>query len=535
MPGLDLRSFCCVALLFCSSLSFAWEKENNYDRWTCPKVGRHHGHLDCHERCTSNRDCARNEMCCSNGCGLECKVAVPIGGCGAGCEDMKCHINQDLESCCHDCKPGWVKDGCSCKEPCPSGCTDCNVHRGEVCCTDCADGYEKIGCHCAQETECPRGCGECFPYQEGICCSECQMGWTKQGCKCLPPLVSYIHNECPSGCSDCKRWHGETCCTECEYGYDISGCSCVAKPNCPSGCSNSCQRMMGRLCCQECEAGYERYGCDCLPPPKCPAGCTTEKGGSCYRVEEGGVCCTQCELGYDFDGCLCRPRPPCEAGCKQCRFTDIAQSCCLICEEGKVRQGCNCVDPPECQIASDCPMAPEDKCRMPMCIRGKCMPMDLNCDDGDICTYDSCYKGSCMHEPVQTPFCLSREGNGGKCRTVNGHECVESFNWGGALYTGCTSAGNKGTPWCATKTDGSGNFEEPYWDACEWGCSVQCTGFNPADRSQFAPCAGSTCTVDMSLPITHEDWGIATCISASDPTQKLYCLDDCPRTVVGGN
>eukprot|EP01006_Ploeotia_vitrea_P066700 TRINITY_DN95512_c0_g1_i1.p1 TRINITY_DN95512_c0_g1~~TRINITY_DN95512_c0_g1_i1.p1 ORF type:complete len:1078 (-),score=87.15 TRINITY_DN95512_c0_g1_i1:28-3261(-) len=510
------------------SLTAGWAEESTTSRrveergptLACPAVHPMEGaeaRASCNERCSHNTDCALNEMCCFNGCGTDCLVAVPMEGCNKHCAPMKCHITTQQETCCDECEDGYRLRGCECERICEYDCDVCREFEDEYCCTKCKEGYEQHGCECREKPYCPPGCSDCIRalkpethlaviYNVPMFCTQCNDGWVllPQGGKCVPA------NDCGAYCDTCHvQADEETCCDGCQEGYYLRNCRCEPKPDCPQTGCEECFDYNGYPCCATCSPGFELVGCHCMPsPPPCNPGCRVQSGApQCYYVHGGQTCCENCQDGYDFDGCNCHHRPACPAHCDDCvhKIHGYGEMCCVHCEDGYMRDGCTCVPKPECYSDSDCP----DKlfeCCTGVCQEGKCIDRHLDCDDNDLCTVDYCNRGSCMHAPVvcqnENPACFEMTCNPetGKCdkwdncvcHTKDGYECAHptyelslaNRRWEGS-YHGCIRHNGEEQPWCLLETAPGVYDKRSPCDMEDHSCKFQCT---TTVATRGAPC-----------------------------------------------
>ncbi|XP_030590369.1 perlwapin-like [Archocentrus centrarchus] len=165
----------------------------------CPR--RHWDGTGCHELCSNDNECPKNEKCCSTGCGYKCMAPVleKPGVCPRQPSDHK----QCVKSCSND---GDCPDNQKC---CSSGC-------GRMC-------MEPYTVMLLKAEKCPwnlnlalsrKGCRDC--PRDHICCV------SDGGEICVPPVSSkpgvcphriYVHANCVEDCysdSDCPN--NEKCC-----------------------------------------------------------------------------------------------------------------------------------------------------------------------------------------------------------------------------------------------------------------------------------------------------------------------------------
>ena len=56
------------------------------------------------------------------------------------------------------------------------------------------------------------------------------------------------------------------------------------------------------------------------------------------------------------------------------------------------------------------------------------------------------------------------------CKTEQGTNCVFPFIFKGFKYSVCTTVENGETPWCSTRTDTEGNYDDNFWGNCAQDC-----------------------------------------------------------------
>ena len=73
-----------------------------------------------------------------------------------------------------------------------------------------------------------------------------------------------------------------------------------------------------------------------------------------------------------------------------------------------------------------------------------------------------------------------------ECKTTNGKTCVFPFIYKGVRYSGCTTVGSGGTPWCSTVTDKDGNYIEHPTKFLTWGnCDQNCRSLPHINETQI--------------------------------------------------
>ncbi|MSP92189.1 MAG: hypothetical protein EXR79_10375 [Myxococcales bacterium] len=138
------------------------------------------------------------------------------------------------------------------------------------------------------------------------------------------------------------------------------------------------------------------------------------------------------------------------------------------------------------------------------CQGGTCQGGPLpNCDDGNVCSLDSCEVGvGCYHLPVQSPCCV---GQTSKCD--DGKPCTNDL---------CDGSGCKHEPNTAPCDDGNACTGG---DACQGGA---CTGTKAAVCDDKNPCTADTCTAKTGCQ--HQATGNGTaCDDGSACTKDDKC------------
>ena len=73
-----------------------------------------------------------------------------------------------------------------------------------------------------------------------------------------------------------------------------------------------------------------------------------------------------------------------------------------------------------------------------------------------------------------------------ECKTTNGKSCVFPFFYQGVKYSGCSTVGRGGTPWCSTVTDKDGNYIEHPSKFLTWGnCDQNCRSVPHINETQI--------------------------------------------------
>ncbi len=211
--------------------------------------------------------------------------------------------------------------------------------------------------------------------------------------------------------ADSDGGDGQADATSCACGDQICDAQCAENPaTCPADCAGCgdgvCAPGEGPVscpadCCGGCGDGKcVGYACGESPqtcPTDCQAGCGN---GVCDKGENPTNCPTDCLKNACGNG-LCEPLDGGPTGCP----ADCQPACGnCVCEKGE--NGKNC--PNDCGSCGDgtcswCAAADESALSCPSdCKAADCLPSDPTaCDDGNICTVDSCTQNqACSHLPA---------------------------------------------------------------------------------------------------------------------------------------
>jgi len=338
-----------------------------------------------------------------------------------------------------------------------------------ACCLPAVDGnscfapIDQINCQSTGGISVPGatcGPGVCQPFggacmlSFGACILEtqercCDLGGTfsGEGVDC-PSTTPCPNGTCDTPSEDCANCPSDCPCgtgTECANGQCLTsnGGSCLSDGQCASGhcAQNTCQSLPVGACCLgdgSCVDGltqntclmsqggtYQGDGSDCASVVCSPTGaCCSSKGcqvltfaecqntGTSFAWGQGQSCADFCPGPC----CLQEPNPHC---------VFVPQTSCTA--MGGTFVGINATCPPpcqsECEKHGDC--GDNDPCNGDeRCVDFACASGDApDCDDGNICTTDSCDPGSgCTHAPV-----TCEDGNACTVNSCDPHEgCITS-------------------------------------------------------------------------------------------------------------
>jgi len=358
----------------------------------------------------------------------------------------------------------------------------------------CEPGDGCFGDPCDQGSDCLSGwCVE--HLGDGVCTQtceeECPAGWTCQQVAGTAPDVVFV---CVSDFANlCKPCAGATGCVDPTGAEDV----CVDYGSEGSFCGGFCDEE------QACPAGYE-----------CQEVQTTDSVPTSQCVAIAGVCAcsdkavalalwTPCAVTNTYG--TCEGMRACTAeGLTDCdAATPMAEACngedddCdglvdeEICDDGNPCTDDTCVPGVGCEhLALDgIPCAGTDPCAGEwLCESGACVGEAKDCDDGKICTVDSCdpADGHCDHAPVD-----------GNCPSSN-NPCISQVFCD--PFAGPEADPDQDGCVVVMKTPGTGCNDD---DACTTGETCQarlgtllCIG-EPVDFDDANPCTADSCDPDL--------------------------------------
>jgi len=337
---------------------------------------------------------------------IECKGCTPDNcpGCCDGKSKCVLFPNQSDAKCgkggaqCAPCQsPDKCEQGtCTCPSNCQTaGALTCQGNDVYVC-TEIKPGCLQTQFHeaCINGAKCVAG--KC----EGGCtaanCPGCCMG---DGTCVNPPT----NDHCGAAGSTCGY---------CAYPDQCVGGTCTCVPDC---LNKQCGDDACGGSCGVCDPGFDckAYQCECIPDcflndcgdDGCGGSC-----GDCTPPDEcdGGVCncipdCFLWDCGDDGCGGSCGTCPTpqtCVGG-----WCDLGKDCldAADCNDGDVCTEDTCSDGGTCANtpATGAPCNDGDLCTAwDMCVGGICTGAPKTCSDSNTCTDDYCIEGDCIHEPL---------------------------------------------------------------------------------------------------------------------------------------
>ncbi len=344
----------------------------------------------------------------------------------------------------------------------------------------------------------------------------------------------------PVSCDDFEECTADSCDSQsgCQYVLTTGPCNdgkfCTVADTCEGGAcvggARDCSALDGDCvegACDEaaaaCVAANRDDGTDCDDGKACsgPDGCLA---GQCVGAPIPN-CCT---LDSDCDDGNPCTVDTCEAGgtCDNDAAALEGQGCedGAFCTEGDVCTAGACVGQPRVCASDDCNAGfcdeGADTCQLDPATNGAPCP-----DDGNVCTFDGCVDGVCLHIPNVAPCddgqaCTFNDGcQGGACSGTaydcnDGHDCTTDTCLGDGFCDNAVAADHCliGTECIAELTLDSGNPCR----RCE--PATDTTGWTPLPDGAACPDDGQPCTSDQCQA------GSCTHPNNSDPCDDL---DDC--------
>lgn len=299
--------------------------------------------------CTTDSECASNEMCSAGSCIPRPNTGNDLGGACAADSECKSGL----------CLGGVCTQSCNWLEPtsCPAGFY-CDADASTSCsagyCMAGSAGSGTLGASCSNDTE----CASLF-CDRGICTTPCQPGGVvacAEGYSCQPGILSCrgscqrrrdLGDACESNgdCATdmCASREGDTFCTRicdasnpCPAGFSCTqaGDHSVCVPD-AGGLDDACvddDDCISGICTSDRGASYCTRGCE----PPCPQGFT------CGNSESHAAVCLRTEPGLGQD---CDENRDCASGL--CVVAGMDTFCTEVCTDRACPNGF------ECQAAGD--------------------------------------------------------------------------------------------------------------------------------------------------------------------------------------
>jgi hypothetical protein len=470
--------------------------------------------------CDDSNACVHGEYCLDG----ECESGEETEDCndGNGCTADSCAPDsgctyENLESSCDDGDACTDGDSCS-GGGCSGDSVDCN--DGSPCTVDSCESasgctYTDAPGDCDDGNECTAGDSCSEGVCEGGASLDCDDGnpCTGDGCNseigCTHEAVSGScsdGNSCTVGdsCSggECQGGNGAL---DCNDGNPCTGDSCDAVTGCAhtnlvSPCDDGNICTVGDHCFEgNCESGI---ALDCADEDACTDD-LCHPGSGCQHIQNAGPC---------DDGNECTESDLCAAG--------VCGGVVKSCDDGNgcTTDSCNPFTPGGCVYTpNDLVCDDGDPCSLgDTCSGGQCQAGfgSLDCNDGEVCTTDTCeaFTG-CKHAP-KAGFC--DDGNG----CTNGDFCANGICIAGGNVCTCQSNSD-----CAQEEDG---------DLCNgtlicdksvvpYGCKVNPATVVTCDPSQNTSCTEQKCQPNTGQCVASPANENGACSDGSNCTQGDFC------------
>ncbi len=446
------------------------------------QVGVCNGALCVAQITADDKACSDGDVCTS---GEKCKAGACTGGAATACNDNNaCTVDS--------CDPN---NGCVYSAQ-PSKClnSDNNPCTSDVCnpTTGACDHTPASGAICDDKDACTVGdtCkdGACKSGANLVCnddnvCTDDSCDVTT-GCKTVNQTAACNDgNACTEGdaCLDGTCRAGKTA-TDCDDKNACTTDSCVPK----TGCAH--EAVLG-----DCEDGDACTQADTCVEGTCTAGqakacddgnaCTTD---SCDKVKG---CVAANSTASCEDGDACTEGDACAAGkcaAGKAKVCDDVNPCTT--DACDVAKGCTTTDnTAACDDGSACTTGDA-------CLAGACLPgANTDCDDKNPCTKDSCDKAQgCLHANADMIACDDGDGcstgdmcMGGKCAGAGGKNCDD-----GNVCTKDSCDPIKGCQTAAAPSACDDASACTTGDACQAGACVPGAATNCDDKN---PCTKDSC------------------------------------------
>jgi hypothetical protein len=461
-----------------------------------------------------NAFCRDQNSSCSP---VQCKVAT-CSGCGCSytnapndtgcspdtnpCTDDKCAngscthpAKQNGEPCPNGrCYGGACCAGCWNGSSCQTGSATGACGTGGGACANCDDGNECkadscVGGACVRTNvsdgqSCASGAGRCY---NGSCCQGCWDG-----------------TACQMGTSLAKCGAAGAACANCNDGNDCKTDSCTAgactRTNVPdnASCMGGTGTCHGGACCTGCWNG------SACAQGNAPGACG-KNGGACSVCNDNKPCTSDtcnagaCAYPAVTNGVSCADSDLCD-GQETCQGGNCANGTPLDCNDGKVCTDDSCVPATGCAHSNNTVRCSDgSECtNNDTCSGGQCRGTTINCDDNEPCTTDTC-------NPM-TGCVRTNRANGADCDDGNPCSTASACTAGRCLTTAGLDCNDDKV--CTKNTCSGGvcqNPNEPNDTACE--DQDACT---ETDKCAAGVCTGTPKNCDDDNPCTTDSCDKAT-------------------------
>ena len=383
---------------------------------------------------------------------------------GAGCDDGSACTANDL------CDAGACKAGqaisCDDKNPCTTDACKSQADGTYKCHYSAADAACDDGDACTDKDACKAG--SCAPGAKLVC---------NDSNPCTDDVCSATAADGkPAGCSATANTAACSDNAKCLAGVCAKG---VCKPKTDAGCNDNNPCTDDKCGAKGCEFTARADKSTCADKDECKAASLCDKGhcvaGKAEDCNDGNPCTT--------DSC------------------DPKNGCLWAANTGACEDGDKCTS--------------GDVCKNGACQQGQAIDVVKVCDDGNICTKETCSaKDGCLHEPFATKC-----DDGNVCTA--GEQCNDKQCTGGELVK------------CVDGNVCTIDICDPKSGACSWGqkkgdCDdgMGCTVGDHCDKGKCLPVGNKDC--GDGNPCTDDSCDAKTggCVNMPAPDGKLVPCDD---------
>ncbi|MFO0746056.1 MAG: hypothetical protein U1F43_10330 [Myxococcota bacterium] len=460
-----------------------------------PLTGCVHGNVTAPTACDDKNVCTTGDTCAQGQCA------------GAGTKDCDDHNPCTIDRCDANVAGGCVHDPAPSTTPCEDGsaCTigdtcgggSCHAGRALVC----GDNNECTDDRCDAQLGCY------FPPKTGACTDNtvCSTASTCLGGTCTATAFLDCNDDNPCTADSCDAVTG------CKHTPVSNDTQCSDGDPCSSG--DSCQ---SGVCVPKsatvCDDGKQCTDSTCLPGQGCvhlPRSGSCDDGNQCNGPDTCDA--GDCHAGPAID---CDDHNPCTTDA-----CDPARGCMhSALNAGGCDDGDPCTTPGVCQL-------------------GQCVQQTpVSCDDGNVCTRDTCLGGvGCQHPPItgtcddNDPCTLDGTCSAGVCQKGPARVCDDKND--------CTLDFCRDGVGCQTLPRSQVPCDDH--DACTSGdtcLSGVCTGQAPLDCDDQNPCTDDTCTQTGCIHTVRsgacEDGDLCT---VGDTCQAGVCVTGTPKNCGDNN
>ncbi len=454
--------------------------------------------------CDDGNACTANSFIQENGsCGGGTSVVCDDGD---SCTEDRCEISTGcfysqlaFGSSCDDGNPCTDQDNCSESGECAG--KEVNCDDGNV---------------CTQEMGCDTGTGEClYDLLSAISCSDDSKCTMSDACDA---------GECVSGtplnCDDGNACTTDTCGPKSGCVFDPNQFFCDDGSACTANDGCEFAQCVGEIVNCNDQNGCTDDGCDittgCTHKPNnaaCDDGDTCTKEDTCvngecipkkFTVCDDGKPCTDNICDLAIGGCVYPPNfNQCDDG-DPCSTSDTCENGACVgkptsCDDGNVCTSDSCDQVVGCKnVPTNTPCDDGDPCTIgDQCTLGSCKNgTKLNCDDGNPCTESTtCAGGSCIQGLLTGSACA----DGNACTT--GDACVNGVCVSGGPLNcddnnACTEDSCDSTTGCKTKP----LKDKPCKDGNDCTYAEKCDSQGACVALAVFPCMDdNSCTKEVCL------------------------------------